>query len=227
MASKEWQSKGQKTVRQSPRQGKRQCARPFKAPRSVTTKDKEVELISETFIDVISETENARDIEARQDKEPHVIPFIKGIQLLSEREADECAEHGEVLRWSHDSDVEETKDQTPENITSDTTGSTPEIFKSPDLVQDRVSGSNGNDTSLGEETVVAKTVPPRKYKGWVYIPESEAKENSSDSEDNVPVTSLLKPKTLTSPYLEELQDYKEGPEGERVVGKTVAKYLTV
>ena len=60
-------------------------------------------MISETFIDVISETENARDIEARQDKEPHVIPFIKGIKLMSEREADECAEHGEVLRWSPDS----------------------------------------------------------------------------------------------------------------------------
>ncbi len=77
MASKGWQSKGEKTVRRSPRQGKRQCARPFKAPRSVTTKDSEVELISETFIDVISETET---------------------------------EHGEVLRWSPDSGLEETKD---------------------------------------------------------------------------------------------------------------------
>jgi hypothetical protein len=96
---------------------------------------------------------------------------------MSEREADECAEHGEVLRWSPDSGVEETKDQTPENIPSDTTGSTPEIFKSPDLVQDRVPGSNAKDTSSGDKTVVAKTVPPRKYKGWVYevIPESEAK----------------------------------------------------
>ena len=80
MASKGWQSKGDKSVRRSPRQAKRQCARPFKAPRSVTTEDSEVELISETFIDVISETENARDIEARQEKEPHVIPSITGSQ---------------------------------------------------------------------------------------------------------------------------------------------------
>jgi hypothetical protein len=34
---------------------------------------------------------------------PHVIPFIKGIKMMSEREADECARHGEVLNWSPDS----------------------------------------------------------------------------------------------------------------------------
>ena len=34
----------------------------------------------------------------------------KGIKLMSEREADKCAEHGEVLRWSPDSEVEQTKD---------------------------------------------------------------------------------------------------------------------
>jgi hypothetical protein len=31
-----------------------------------------------------------------------VLPFPKGIKLMSEREADECARHGEVLRWSTD-----------------------------------------------------------------------------------------------------------------------------
>ena len=85
--------------------------------------------------------------------------------MLSEREADECAQHGEVLQWSPDSEAEQTKEKTPENITSDTTGSTPEMLQSPDIIQDRVPGSNANDTSLGEQTVVAKTVPPRKYKG--------------------------------------------------------------
>ncbi len=80
----------------------------------------------------------------------------------------------------------------------------------------------GEETEV-EETVVAKTVPLRKYKGWVYITESETKVNSSDSDDDVPLASLLKDKTVTSPYLEELQDYKQGPEGQRAVGKTVAK----
>jgi hypothetical protein len=77
MASKGWQSKGDKSVKRSLRQGGRQCARPFKASRSVT-KDKGNKEDSE--VQVITETENARDIEGRQDAEAHVIPFTKGIK---------------------------------------------------------------------------------------------------------------------------------------------------
>ena len=39
----------------------------------------------------------------KQDTEVHPIPYKKGIRLMSEREASECATHGEVLRWSTDS----------------------------------------------------------------------------------------------------------------------------
>jgi hypothetical protein len=35
---------------------------------------------------------------------PFVNPYPKGIKLMSEREADECGKHGEVLRWSSDSE---------------------------------------------------------------------------------------------------------------------------
>ena len=56
------------------------------------------------------------------------------------------------------------------------------MFKSPEVIQDSVPGFIANNTTLVEKTVVAKTVPPRKYKGWVYIPETEAKESSSNSE---------------------------------------------
>ncbi len=35
---------------------------------------------------------------------PHVIPFIPGIKMMSERETTECARFGEVLRWSEDED---------------------------------------------------------------------------------------------------------------------------
>ncbi len=71
---------------------------------------------------------------------------------------------------------------------SDTTESTPEILQSPDKLQDRVPGSSGIAPGLGEKTAVGKTVAPRKYKGWVFVPETEEKEDSSDSEkeDNVP-----------------------------------------
>ncbi len=139
------------------------------------------------------------------------------------READECAQHGQVLQWSPDSEAEQTKEKTPENITSDTTGSTPEMLQSPDIIPDRVPGSNANDTSEGDKTVMAKTVPPRKYKGWVFIPETEEKEGSSESDDNEPIASQLKPQTVTSTRLEELQDFKEGPVGKRAIDKTVAK----
>ncbi len=36
-------------------------------------------------------------------------PYPKGIKLMSEREADECAKFGEVLRWSSDSEGETEK----------------------------------------------------------------------------------------------------------------------
>ncbi len=158
MASKGWQSKGDKSGRRSPRQRGRQCARPFKAPRSVT-KDKGNKEDSE--IQEITGTENARDIEGRQDEEPHVIPYIKGIKIMSEREATECAEHGEVLRWSTDSEQEQTKDK-PDQTTpeSDTTGSTPEMFKSPEVRQDTVPGAIVDETTRMEQTVVQKS--PKK-----------------------------------------------------------------
>ena len=42
-----------------------------------------------------------------QDKEVHSIPCRKGIKLMREREVNECAQHGEVLRWSTDSGEDE------------------------------------------------------------------------------------------------------------------------
>jgi hypothetical protein len=37
----------------------------------------------------------------------HVVPYIKGLRMMSDREATEVAQHGEVLRWSSDSDGED------------------------------------------------------------------------------------------------------------------------
>ena len=68
MTSKEGQRKGERSMRRSPKQGITECVRPFKAPRLVITEDSP--LITETFIDVISETAKARDSETIQDEEP-------------------------------------------------------------------------------------------------------------------------------------------------------------
>jgi hypothetical protein len=78
----------------------------------------------------ISATENDRDMQARTEQEPHVIPFIPGIRMMSYREAQEMSRHGEVLRWSSDEDEDNTEKTT---LASDTTGSTPDIFKPPEL----------------------------------------------------------------------------------------------
>ncbi len=99
--------------------------------------------VHDSQVQIISETENERDIQARQDVEPHGIPFIPCIKLMSEREATEMARHGEVLRWSS----EEEGDNTPTTtLASDTTGSTPDMFKSPETSQKRVPGSIVTDT---------------------------------------------------------------------------------
>ncbi len=58
--------KGDKFVRRSPRQRGNSEIRPFKAPRKVTN-DKDSNNNSE--VQAITETENARDLKARQDKD--------------------------------------------------------------------------------------------------------------------------------------------------------------
>ncbi len=73
--------------------------------------------------------------------EPVRIPFIKGTKLMSEREVTEVARHGEVLRWSSDSDKEEMTDRGADRtIGSDTTASTPDCFKSPNMGPVRITG---------------------------------------------------------------------------------------
>jgi hypothetical protein len=105
MADKGWKNKGAKVPRRSPRKRGKICGRPFKAPRAVVEErdsdvqvhEKDTVADNDSQVQIITETENTRDIEARQEADPHVIPYIKGIEMVSEREADECAKHGEVL----------------------------------------------------------------------------------------------------------------------------------
>jgi hypothetical protein len=81
---------------------------------------------------------------------PFVNPYPKGIKLMSAREADECARHGEVLRWSTDDEedkvesevqlVTETEnaremDARERQLDSDTSESTAENFKAPSTAE--------------------------------------------------------------------------------------------
>ena len=79
---------------------KRQVMQPFRAPRKGKAQS--------------SPTRQSPRRVQKQDQEVHVVPYIKGIRMMSDREATECAQHGEVLRWSSESEgeIEETLDKT-------------------------------------------------------------------------------------------------------------------
>jgi hypothetical protein len=117
-------------------------------------------------------------MQSEQDAEPHRIPYVKGIKLMSDREATECARYGEVLRWSSDSDREEMT-ETREDRTIRSVGSTPDIFKSPQTIEGRVPDSITSDTTSGFRFQERTTQSKNKYKGVSLLPETEAQERSS------------------------------------------------
>ncbi len=82
---------------------------PFRAPREAHQRPRRI--LEDSEVQAITEQQNLREIEARRLAIPPLLnPYPRGIKLMSEREADEVARHGEVLRWSSDSDDEKTKD---------------------------------------------------------------------------------------------------------------------
>jgi hypothetical protein len=130
-ADRTWKSKADKEPRRSARKKGKTCGRPFKEPRPVKETENEIITVTETEnndsqVEISTETANGRDIQARQEAEPHRIPFIRGIKMMSSREAEEMSAHGEVLRWSTDSDREDMTD-TREERTIDSVESTPNI----------------------------------------------------------------------------------------------------
>jgi hypothetical protein len=82
---------------------------PFRAPREAHERPRRI--LKDSEVQERIEQQNLREIEARRLAiHPLFNPYPRGIKLMSAREADECARHGEVLRWSSDSDEEKTKD---------------------------------------------------------------------------------------------------------------------
>jgi hypothetical protein len=233
METRRWQSKGDKAPRRSPRRQSKTCGRPFKAPRkgktTMTVPEVEVseaQLITqdrqenqESQIQEISGTENEMEIQARADPEPHVIPFIRGIRLMSDREATEVARHGEVLRWSSDEDADNTQKTA---LASDTTGSTPDIFKSPEQSKGRrVPGAIVRDTI--EDYVIHSSPDRQTYQGVNFVGETEKQDSSVDIPDNRPVVRSLRNRQKITMSLQQITDCQEGPKGDRAIGVTIAK----
>jgi hypothetical protein len=74
-----------------------------------------------------------------------------------------------------------------------------------------------------ESRQLAKGKEKVKFKGVAFVPETEQQIASNDSDDDVPLAMLLRPKTAGSLTLEQIQECKEGPLGDKTIGKTVAK----
>ncbi len=100
----------------------RKVMQPFKAPRN--RKEPRSPKVQD------SPTRQSPRRQGNPDKEVHVVPFKKGIRMLSYREAIEMAEHGEVLRYSTDSgseggvDLSDGKIYSEQQYTSDSEGPT-------------------------------------------------------------------------------------------------------
>jgi hypothetical protein len=220
MTDRSWKSKGDKVPRRSPRKTGKTCGRPFKALRKkgktklvaevedsdvpLVELDKEVE--NDSQVQCITESQNKRDMEGKEEAEPiRINPYPNGIRLMSDREATECARYGEVLRWSSDEE-DKTKEKTKDtSVASDTTASTPECLKSPETIMTRIPGSVVTDR-IGSQEIQSRrkpsgkdeVEPDRVYAGVKFVPETEQNDGSGDSEDNVPVARLLRPKNKGS-----------------------------
>jgi hypothetical protein len=56
-----------------------------------------------------------------------------------------------------------------------------------------------------------------------FVAETEAQDEGSDSDDNVPVATLIRKEKDTTLSLQQIQDCQEGPKGDKAIGVTVAK----
>jgi hypothetical protein len=151
---------------------------------------------------------------------------------MSKREADEMSRHGGVLRWSSDEEDKTQEKIKDISVASDTTASTPECLKSPEITMTRIPGSGSVVTDrIGSQEIQSRRKPSKKdevqpgivYAGVKFVPETEQNDGSGDSDDNVPVARLLRPKNKGSLTFQQIKDCKDGPQGDKAIGVTVAK----
>ncbi len=148
--------------------------------------------------------------EVNEDSQVKVITDTENQRDLQERQS--IAPVTECL-----SDAEDRNDRV-----SNTTESTPDIFKSPDRV---VTAFPSPDIVMTVE--IAPEVQPQtkkfKYQGVMRVKETQLPDKSSDSEDDRPIVVTLRKEKGQSFSAQQIQDFKEGPLGERAIGITIAK----
>jgi hypothetical protein len=202
MTEKEWHNKEGKVVRKSTRRGGKKCNRPFTAPRRVVQDSVESE-IQEIAIERLQETtSDDEDKRVRPMYGPFLNPYPEGIKSMSEREADECARHGDVLRWSSDDELLD-------------------ILKSPEPSEGRVPGAMITDNI--NDYVIEASPTRQTYQGVNYVQGTEIVESSVQSSDERPVVTSLRNRQKITLSLQQITDCQEGPKGDRAIGVSIAK----
>ena len=113
---------------------------------------------------------------------------------------------------------------------SDKTPSPPDCLKSPEPTHTRIPGSvvierfeSFDIETRRVGTVKEKVAKNKNFRGVNLVPETEQQDASSESDDDVPVAQLLRPRNTSNLTKEQIDECKEGPVGDKAVGKTVAK----
>ena len=116
MTDKEWRGKGDMQARRSPRNKRQTCGRPFIAPRQVTPT-----------------TTNPKDIDPKQSKTKET--GDSDVQFISDSEVHNDSEVQLITETENERETTAMLDKLPQTnevtLESDSTGSTPDIFRSP------------------------------------------------------------------------------------------------
>jgi hypothetical protein len=134
---------------------------------------------------------SARQTDKKTNDKPTIIPFRKGIKLISAREADECATHGEVLRWRSDSDEDEVSKSKNRTGHVDSDSEEPTEFG---VVWERYDVNTNKDGSTKPVEVLIEIEEDRS-KSW------SSAESPSRSNDKVEAP----PSAACSPHLSEFE----------------------
>jgi hypothetical protein len=180
MRGKDWRGKGEMALRRRPRKTGKKCGRPFTAPRTVRqnsrtttkrktteTEDSDVQVMTDSEVQKI--TEGAKTMEDNNDSE---------VQSVTETEN----ERNIIARQDTLQQVPDTLPR-QETTVSDSTDSTPDIFRSPDSNMGQLIA-----TDVVGDLVIRASPTSVKYKGKTYqgvmhVEETEDEDKSSDSED--------------------------------------------
>ena len=181
-------------MRRSPRKTGKTCGRPFIAPRKVTPTT-----TNKKYIDPkqrkIRDTEDS-DVQVLTDSE------VQNFWIVAQTfENNNDSEVQLITETQNERNITARQDISPERICvitqSDSTGSTPDIFRSPVRVTEEIVVREMVDIAV-EEQIIRSSPTSTKYRGFTYtgvmrVEETEEQhKDSSDSEDGIPFTTLLR-----------------------------------